>query len=485
MMKAPESGFDAMAPENVVAARRVARQRGVARRHGPRVRGRGRRDRVADGWRTGPRVDKGARWEPAEVGAGRARAAREGGAAAEGVRDLSRPHELRLHRGAGGAARDGARVPRRALVPRSACAPRWRASAATTPTLWKRDRRASSAGRRSRSPRSTAGSGSARSSSSRCSRRWARRCSARRSSRASCLAAQRAPGRRATREQQARVAARRSPRASASRRSRCDRGERRWDADGDRRGARRDGGDFVLARRASATSLDGAQRRPARRRGARAGARGDDGVALFARARRRAGPRARARSPTMDQTRRLAELALRGVRVPAARAARRRGRGAGPALERTLELARASRSPPSRSAARSAASTSPSRTRRSACSSAGRSARFQAIKHKCADMMVRVETARSAAYCAALRRRASGGARAPARRPRSRRPWRSEPYFRCAAERAPDPRRRRLHLGVRRAPLLQARARRARRCSATPPGTASASRARSGSRRMR
>ena len=68
MMKAPESGFDAMAPDNVsplVVWLGSAESAGVTGRvfevEGGLV-------SVADGWQHGPKVDKGARWEPAELG---------------------------------------------------------------------------------------------------------------------------------------------------------------------------------------------------------------------------------------------------------------------------------------------------------------------------------------------------------------------------------------------------------------------------------
>jgi len=68
MMRAPESGFDAMAPDNVsplvvwlgstdsrdVTGRVFEVEGGIVS--------------VADGWQHGPRVDKGARWSPAELG---------------------------------------------------------------------------------------------------------------------------------------------------------------------------------------------------------------------------------------------------------------------------------------------------------------------------------------------------------------------------------------------------------------------------------
>ena len=68
MMAAPESGFDAMAPENVSP---LVVWLGSA--ESSEVTGRvfeveGGRVTVAEGWRRGPSADKGARWEPAEMG---------------------------------------------------------------------------------------------------------------------------------------------------------------------------------------------------------------------------------------------------------------------------------------------------------------------------------------------------------------------------------------------------------------------------------
>ena len=69
MMKKPESGFDTMAPENVaplVVWLGSAESRDVTGRvfevSGGAI-------SVADGWREGPRIDKGSRWEPDEIGA--------------------------------------------------------------------------------------------------------------------------------------------------------------------------------------------------------------------------------------------------------------------------------------------------------------------------------------------------------------------------------------------------------------------------------
>ena len=69
MMKKPDSGFDAMAPENVsplVVWLASAESRDVTGRVFEVAGG---QLSLADGWREGPSVDKGARWEPDEVGA--------------------------------------------------------------------------------------------------------------------------------------------------------------------------------------------------------------------------------------------------------------------------------------------------------------------------------------------------------------------------------------------------------------------------------
>jgi len=69
MMKKPESGFDAMDPANVsplVVWLGSAESREVT---GCVFEVSGGKISLADGWRTGPEVDKGARWEPDEIGA--------------------------------------------------------------------------------------------------------------------------------------------------------------------------------------------------------------------------------------------------------------------------------------------------------------------------------------------------------------------------------------------------------------------------------
>ena len=68
MMKAPETGFDAMAPENIaplVAWLASSDSEGVTGRVFEIAGG---KLGVAEGWAEGPTVDKGARWEAAELG---------------------------------------------------------------------------------------------------------------------------------------------------------------------------------------------------------------------------------------------------------------------------------------------------------------------------------------------------------------------------------------------------------------------------------
>ena len=80
---------------------------------------------------------------------------------------------------------------------------------------------------------------------------------------------------------------------------------------------------------------------------------------------------------------------------------------------------------------------------------------FQAIKHKCADMLLEVESARSAAYYAAWAV-ADGTDELPLVAALAK-AYCSEAYFRGRGREHPDPRRHRLHLGARRAPVLPAR----------------------------
>jgi len=215
-----------------------------------------------------------------------------------------------------------------------------------------------------------------------------------------------------------------------------------WDADGAGAGldgvtaiarrAARAGSDFELTGRFAAV-LDGhhadllvvAARAP--------GSAGAEGVSLFALdadAFARDAGAARRPLPTLDRTRRLAEVTLDRVRVAAARLLGEEG-GAGPALERTLDRARAALAAEQVGGAQRcldlAVAYAKSRVQFGRPIGA-----FQAIKHRLAEMMVRVEAARSAAYWAACVA-AQGGAELPEVASLAK-ATSAESFFHCAAE---------------------------------------------------
>jgi alkylation response protein AidB-like acyl-CoA dehydrogenase len=204
--------------------------------------------------------------------------------------------------------------------------------------------------------------------------------------------------------------------------------EGRWDADGIRAIARPDGGDVVLSGSKSFV-VDGhtadllliAARRP--------GSRGSDGVRLFLVPAGSPGVERRALG-TLDQTRRLAEVDLHDVRVPADAALGDAAEG-WVALETTLQLATVALAAEQVGGAE--------RCLELAVAYAGERVQFgrpigsfQAIKHKCADMLMRVEAARSASYyaaCAAEERGAELAAAASLAKA-----YCSDAYFQCAAD---------------------------------------------------
>jgi NAD(P)-dependent dehydrogenase (short-subunit alcohol dehydrogenase family) len=69
MMKAPEGGFDYYDPANVAPLVVWLGSADSAQVTGRMFEAAGGMVSMADGWRTGPKADKGARWQPAEVGA--------------------------------------------------------------------------------------------------------------------------------------------------------------------------------------------------------------------------------------------------------------------------------------------------------------------------------------------------------------------------------------------------------------------------------
>ncbi|MFJ4294170.1 SDR family oxidoreductase [Cupriavidus sp. NPDC089707] len=69
MMKAPEGGFDYYDPANVAPLVVWLGSADSAQVNGRMFEAAGGMVSLADGWRTGPKADKGGRWQPAEVGA--------------------------------------------------------------------------------------------------------------------------------------------------------------------------------------------------------------------------------------------------------------------------------------------------------------------------------------------------------------------------------------------------------------------------------
>ncbi len=126
------------------------------------------------------------------------------------------------------------------------------------------------------------------------------------------------------------------------------------------------------------------------------GSRGRDGLALFLAPADTPGLERRAR-PTLDQTRRLAEVELDGLRLPVAA---RLGNAGAEALDAILQRAAIALAAEQLGGAQRCLEMAVAYAKERV--QYGRPiGAFQAIKHKCADMMTRVECARSAVYYAA------------------------------------------------------------------------------------
>jgi alkylation response protein AidB-like acyl-CoA dehydrogenase len=159
------------------------------------------------------------------------------------------------------------------------------------------------------------------------------------------------------------------------------------------------------------------------------GSRGDEGVSLFVVPGDAAGLDRRA-LPTMDQTRRQSELHFAGVRVPASARLGEEGSGM-TSLRRALDLGAIALAAECVGGAQRCLDLSVAYAKER--EQFGRPiGSFQAIKHKCADMMVRVETARSAVYyaaCAAAEEAADLATAASLAKA-----YCCEAYYHCAAE---------------------------------------------------
>jgi alkylation response protein AidB-like acyl-CoA dehydrogenase len=202
----------------------------------------------------------------------------------------------------------------------------------------------------------------------------------------------------------------------------------RWDAGGVETRARREGENFVISGSKRfvpdgqcADLLVVAARRE--------GSRGDEGLSLFLVPGDTAGLE-RCALPTMDQTRRQAQLELREVRVPAASLMGEEGGAAG-ALRTVLDLAAVALAAEQVGGAQRCLDLSVEYAKERV--QFGRPiGSFQSIKHKCADMLMWVETARSAAYyagCVAAERTPELAVAASLAQATC-----SDAYFRCAAE---------------------------------------------------
>jgi len=138
----------------------------------------------------------------------------------------------------------------------------------------------------------------------------------------------------------------------------------------------------------------------------------------------------RARRPTLDQTRRLARIRLDGVRVPESALLGDEG-AAAPALARTLDLAAIALAAEQVGGAQRCLDMSVAYAKERV--QFGRPiGSFQAIKHKCADMMVQVESARSAVYFAACV--AAEESAEVAESASLAKAYCSDAYFECAAQ---------------------------------------------------
>jgi len=205
----------------------------------------------------------------------------------------------------------------------------------------------------------------------------------------------------------------------------------RWDAAAVEAVARRDGSDYLLSGikkfvpdGMTADLLIVAVRDE--------GTRGEEGIALFAVPAETAGVERRFLA-TMDQTRKQAEVTLHDVRLPAE--ARLGGEGAEAsgweALQRVLQLACVAVASEQVGGAQQCLDLSVAYAKERI--QFGRPiASFQAIKHKCADMMVEVESARSASYYAACMAAQKDVALAEAAS--LAKAYCSDTFFHCAAE---------------------------------------------------
>jgi alkylation response protein AidB-like acyl-CoA dehydrogenase len=204
--------------------------------------------------------------------------------------------------------------------------------------------------------------------------------------------------------------------------------DKNWSAAGIEAEAHRQGGDYLLTGRKRFV-LDGHCADLLVVAARREESRGDDGISLFTVPSEAQGVERRA-LPTLDQTRRLAEIELHGVRVPASARLGEEGSGAA-ALERILELAAIGLAAEQVGGAQRCLDLAVAHAK-SRVQFGRPIGSFQAIQHRCADMMLRVESARSAAYYAACVAAENG--EGLARVASLAKAYCSDAYFHCAAD---------------------------------------------------
>ncbi len=201
-----------------------------------------------------------------------------------------------------------------------------------------------------------------------------------------------------------------------------------WDTDTLGVTSTQDGGAFVLDGR-SRFVLDGHVADLLIVAARREGTRGSQGIGLFLVPATARGV-SRHAVPTMDQTRRLAEVRLDGVQVPVSHQLGGEAE-AGPALRRILDLAAIALSAEQVGGAQRCLDLAVDYAKQRV--QFGRPiGSFQAIKHKCADVMVAVESARSACYYAGCVA-AENGEELPSVASLAK-AYCSDAYFRAAAE---------------------------------------------------
>jgi alkylation response protein AidB-like acyl-CoA dehydrogenase len=171
----------------------------------------------------------------------------------------------------------------------------------------------------------------------------------------------------------------------------------RWSPDGVETTWSAEGDDYRLRGRASFV-LDGHSADLLIVAARAQGSSGEDGISLFCLPSTTAGVGARL-LPSMDQTRKLAEIDFDAVRVPAT--ARMRGEDrAWPLLQEILDRAAIGLAAEQVGGAQRCLDMAVAYAKERV--QFGRPiGSFQAVKHKCADMMIQLESARSAAYYAA------------------------------------------------------------------------------------